>query len=190
MLILYLSILSTESEKNEFESLYLKYGDGLLRYAYGKVRDPHHAEDIAHDTWLFVAEHFEKLQGLDEISLKNYIFKIVHHKCVDLFRKQKTTAALSEAIASKITEHATADEEEILFSICQKETANTIVSCIKQLDACYRDVLNLYYFNENTTREIAEILKLKDGTVRQRLSRGRQKLIDLLEKYKLEYEIK
>lgn len=44
----------------------------------------------------------------------------------------------------------------------------------------YRVPLYLYYFQELSTREIARALSLRDGTVRMRLSRGREQLRDIL----------
>ena len=179
MLSVYLSILETQEDKNSFEGLYLKYGNDILRFVMSKLRHQHNAEDVAHDTWLYVADHFEKLRCLDEDCLKSYLFKIAYHKCMDLFRRQKAEIDFSE---EQSDDAVIADENEILLACCKREEVETIVSCIEQLDESYRDVLNLYYLYEHNTTEIAEILHLRDGTVRQRLSRGRRKLIALLEK--------
>ena len=49
-------------------------------------------------------------------------------------------------------------------------------------DEKYRDVLSLYYLNELTVSEIADLLSRKEGTVKQQLARGRHKLINMIEK--------
>ena len=48
------------------------------------------------------------------------------------------------------------------------------------LDEAYRLPLYLFYFQELSTQEIAKALSIRPGTVRMRLSRGREQLRDAL----------
>ena len=43
-----------------------------------------------------------------------------------------------------------------------------------------RTVIYLYYFEEMSVREIARLLRMREGTVRMQLTRGRDKLRELL----------
>ena len=45
----------------------------------------------------------------------------------------------------------------------------------------FQEVLILYYYDEFSTKEIAKILDIPQGTVKSRLARGRKQLKDLLE---------
>lgn len=49
---------------------------------------------------------------------------------------------------------------------------------LKGLDEKYRTILILYYMEELQVKEIAEILDMKENTVKSRLMRGRQKLLE------------
>lgn len=49
---------------------------------------------------------------------------------------------------------------------------------LKGLDEKYRVILVLYYMEELQVKEIAEILDMKENTVKSRLMRGRQKLLE------------
>ncbi|WP_339185691.1 sigma-70 family RNA polymerase sigma factor [Brevibacillus sp. FSL K6-6036] len=55
-----------------------------------------------------------------------------------------------------------------------------LVQNVMGLPTKYREVIVLYYFEEMRTPDIAELLGLKDSTVRVRLSRGLEKLRQLL----------
>jgi len=59
---------------------------------------------------------------------------------------------------------------------------------VMDLPLKYRTVLALYYFEEFTTPEIASILKIRENTVRARLSRGRKMLKDVLLREEFIYE--
>lgn len=190
MLTFYLSILVNETDKLNFEMLYRSYSDSVLKYANSRLHNQQNAEDLAHDTWLWVAENFERFYTLDENSIRNYIMKIIANKCNMLFRNQKREIDLFDALTMETSVQEWTDDNEMLLSFCEKEDVQVIVSCIKCLDARYRDVLNLFYLNQSTAKEIAEVLHLKDSTVRQRLVRGRRLLITALQEKGLNYEFK
>ena len=188
MLALYLSMLSNETERLDFEKLYQKYNDSVLKYAKSKLRIQENAEDVAQDTWFWIAEHFERFYSLDDGSVGNYIMKIVSNRCNDAFRKQKRDRAVFSDEISVLSIQDDLDKEDVFLAFCEKEDINTIISCIKSLEPRYRDVLNMYYLCESNPKEIAKILQLKYSTVRQRLARGRRMLQDLLQERGVSYE--
>ena len=51
---------------------------------------------------------------------------------------------------------------------------------LAQLEETYRLPIYLFYFQELSTRKIAQILSIRPGAVRMRLSRGREQLRGLL----------
>ena len=64
------------------------------------------------------------------------------------------------------------DKDSIEENIVFNETLNS-------LDESYKTVIVLYYVSGFNTREISEILKEKEGTIKSRLSRARQKLKEI-----------
>ena len=57
----------------------------------------------------------------------------------------------------------------------------TLVKMIGDIDEVYRGPLTLFYLQEHSYQEIAEILKIPIGTVMSRLSRGKAQLRRRLE---------
>lgn len=57
---------------------------------------------------------------------------------------------------------------------------NALWAALQELEEGYRLPIYLYYFEELSTQDIARALALRPGTVRMRLSRGREKLRELL----------
>ncbi len=188
MLSLYLSVLVNETDKLDFENLYRKYGNPVLKYAKSLVHHQQNAEDLAHNAWLYIAEHFHEFNFVNEDSFKNYIMTVVRYRSASLFRRQTKEMELFEDIGDNSIDNLMDKCEEILFACCEKEDCQTVIASIKQLEPCYRDVLNLFYLKESSPKEIAEMLCLKDSTVRQRLARGRKKLIAILQEEGVNYE--
>ena len=62
----------------------------------------------------------------------------------------------------------------------EREDLSFVWEAVKALPPNYRDVIHLFYCEGYSTAQIAEILDRKETTVRSSLSRGRQKLRDIL----------
>ncbi|MBQ8496502.1 MAG: sigma-70 family RNA polymerase sigma factor [Clostridia bacterium] len=180
MLMLYLSVIDIESDKLDFEKFYRLYKDDVFGYALSLLKNREDAEDASQNTWLWFAKNLKVFRSKDENSIRIYLMRVVKSRSIDIYRKNKR----EEKILAKEDENAyTVSErnvDELLCEICGNEELSSIVACIKALDEKYRDVLNLYYLNRNTTGEIAKILDIKESTARQRLTRGRKLLIGYL----------
>ena len=80
-----------------------------------------------------------------------------------------------------------ATEENMETKIIKKIEGESILKKVMSLPEQYKDVILLYYYEEFSTVEIADILKIPEGTVRSRLYRGRQMLKNILEDGKSGY---
>lgn len=103
---------------------------------------------------------------------KTWLIKILINKCNDIILKNKKVIYVEDYYESieneDLLEAKVSIEENIVFN----ETLNS-------LDESYKTVIVLYYVSGFNTREISEILKEKEGTIKSRLSRGRQKLKEI-----------
>lgn len=74
----------------------------------------------------------------------------------------------------KITGRTTAitPEKEMLEKTVKKE----LVEALFTLSVAYREVLILYYFEEMSTVEIAQLVHCPEATIRTRLQRARKQL--------------
>ncbi|MBS2967528.1 sigma-70 family RNA polymerase sigma factor [Metabacillus sp. KIGAM252] len=70
----------------------------------------------------------------------------------------------------------------------QKEQATAIRQILEKLPVKYREVIIMMYYQDLTTKEIAEVLKIPEASVRTRLRRAKDKLTPLLQKEALGYE--
>lgn len=69
------------------------------------------------------------------------------------------------------------EEQQFVF---ENHRETDVFLAIKQMSPKLRTVIHLYYFEEMSVKEISRLLHMREGTVRMQLTRGRDKLRDLL----------
>lgn len=146
------------------------YGNSILRYAYSYLHNISDAEEVLQDTlfqFLKTAPVFENRQ---------------HEKAWLL----RVAANLSK---NRIEYNALRRTDELNDELIaeQKEDLSFVWAAVKSLPIKYREVIHLFYYEGYSTKQIAEILKMNETTVRSHLHRGRSKLKELLkEEYDFE----
>lgn len=159
-----------DGDKAAFDALYEKYKNILLRMAYlvsGQMSD---AEDIVQETFVKCYLHIGELKK-DE-GFKAWLFQILYRTAYRQLKKRKREI-LSEDM--NIQTDAT-DGTTSLDRIIKTETERQVSSAVGTLDFKHRTVVIMYYYNDMSTKEIAEVLGCTDGTVKSRLFTARKKL--------------
>ena len=154
------------SEK-AFEEVVSAYYEPLYRFALGLSRSEADAADLTQRAF----ERFgEKSGSVRETSkAKTWLFTTLYRD----FLQQKRRAArfpdaeLDESIDAKIFELPRADVVT---------DANAAVAALRALEEPFRSALVLFYLQDHSYREIAEILDVPIGTVMSRISRGKEML--------------
>lgn len=168
--------MHSEKNKEKLRLLYGKYKNRMYITACKVLSDPQRAEDAVHDAFIAVSKHLDKIDDIESVKTGAYMVKAARSRALNILRMglpEKETA-LDEAQAQA--------DESLLDEICRKESYNQIVSAILSLEERYRDVLTLYYLNDLSLAEIAELQGVKENAVKQQLFRGRRKLIDTIKK--------
>lgn len=155
-----------------------EYGEYCLRMAYLYTKDWALAEEVVQDVFL---AYYKQQSFQQQSSLKTYLTKIVMYKSKNALRfkwakKRQPLYITPESIAS--SEH----------TYLQKEQQQTLTNALLQLPLKYREPLVLYYYQQFTTKEIAEMLAVNENTVKTRMKRGREKLKPMLHEEVLLYD--
>ena len=180
MLTFYLTMLDNEADKADFEEIYNNYANDIYRRAYNILHSEEDAEDAMQDTWQYVYEHISFFHNMENGRKKAYIIGIAKNKALIILQKKRKEAMMLCDI-DEVSEIGIIDDSE-LYNICDSCNEAVIKECIEMLGEIYRDVLLYYYFHDYTLKEIANLMNLKETTVGSRLTRGREKLCQLLVK--------
>jgi len=138
----------------------------MLRLAMSILRHPQNAEDAVSAAILQAYRRAETLQN--EAAFKPWIMRITANCCYDLLRRIKR---------EKQYQQEWADMEPLL--VYTRE--DSLYELISRLPEEMAQVLTLYYYENFSTTEIAQVLRISGVAVRVRLTRGRKRLRCMLE---------
>ncbi|MBZ5684505.1 MAG: sigma-70 family RNA polymerase sigma factor [Acidobacteriia bacterium] len=158
---------------------------------YRIVNDPADAADTTQDVFLKVFRGMKHFHG--ESSLKTWIYRIALHEAANRRRwwfrhKAKETSIEPEteangvsdsAIQVALTDHADSPFE----SVAHHEVQRRVDEELRKVPEPYRTTLILRDLEEMSYEEIAEVLEVSLGTVKSRLTRGRDALRQRLAPY-------
>lgn len=125
-----------------------------------------------------------------EYAFSTWLFRIATNNCIDFIRRQKMqtmsmdddSETHSGYIASEVRNmiSSTNSPEQEMISEQQKKYIRSIVSKLKP---SYRTLVEMRYFEEMTYDEIAQSLRIPLGSVKARLFRARNLLMEIVKKY-------
>lgn len=156
------------------ERLIEDYGQDVYKLAYLYVKDQQLAEDVFQEVFYKVMKNYHKFEHLS--SEKTWLIRITINTCKDLLR----TSWLR-----RVTTFGTWEEQdnryEKPYDIVASESHTELYELILKLPSKYKEVILLFYYEDFTYEEMAEILNIPKGTVQSRLARGREKLKKMME---------
>ena len=155
-----------EQESN-FDFLYELYADKLYRIALSNVQSEHDASDVVHD--VFVKYLNTKPEFKDANHQEGWFVKVTVNACRDFLRKK---AYRPHTPLEEVHNVGAEDENE-----------HDIIFYLSQLPSKYREVITLHYLEDYSVEETAKLLGLSASGVKMRLSRGREKLKNIMEGY-------
>lgn len=163
-----------------FGVLVERYEAKMSRYAKKFISN---SEDIADLVQTVFVKAYVNIQGFNvKRKFSSWLYRIAHNEFVNALKK-KSRRPLSLFDFDTLFPHLPA-KETADFKTNEREIKEMLNRCLNELHPKYREALVLYYFEQMSYREIAEILRIPVSTVGVRLSRGKiilKKIFD--EKY-------
>lgn len=159
---------------------------------YRVVSDPSDAADTTQEVFLKVFRGMKRFNG--ESTLKTWIYRIALHEAANRRRwwfrhkAQETSIEPAESEdAVKVDEamrNALTDPHGSPFeNVAQREVRQRVDFELRRVPEPYRTTLILRDLEDMSYEEIAEVLQISLGTVKSRLTRGRQALKERLAPY-------
>jgi RNA polymerase sigma-70 factor (ECF subfamily) len=167
-----------------FEALISDNTRFVYNIALKMLKNKEDAEDISQEALIKVYKNIDSFNM--ESSFRTWMYRIVVNTCLDHMRKNKVTVlSIDKPIITEHNEFQVEIEDnsfspEELFE--RKENQKLIIHALNQLDDSFKTAIILRDINDFSYEEIAEILTCNLGTVKSRISRGRQKLREIIEK--------
>lgn len=175
---------SQKGDINSFEELIKEYKKIAYNIALKMLKNKEDAEDVSQEALIKVYKSINRF-NMDS-SFKTWMYRIVVNTCLDHVRKSKENPiSIDQPIRSghdefyMDVEDNSPTPQEILET---KLTQKMVMDAVNELEEDFKSIIILRDINDLSYEEISEILECNIGTVKSRISRGRQKLKEILEK--------
>lgn len=149
----------------ELAELIISCKAGMYRVAYSIVGNDADAQDAVGDTIVRAYENLHKLRKKE--SAKSWLMQILVNSSKNIVKKKSKWTLLDNEMEELEDHHAF--QSDLMWPL------------VMELSEEFRMVVALYYYEQFSVHEISRLLKISEGTVKSRLSRGREKLSKLLE---------
>lgn len=181
MLVLYMSLIDEEKDKEKFEKLYLAYKRQMILVGVAIVLSESDAEDIVHEVFLNIAtRHMDTINRIsNETDLRNYLLKATKNTALNWRKKKQRLVYPGENVDIESPVFDLSDDKFIDY-LCQKIEYDCVIGAIQSLEPRYRDVLYHHFVMEVSVPELAKYLNQSVSATKKQLVRGKKKLLLLL----------
>ena len=177
MLTFYLSLLETEEQKNSFSEMYTQNKEIMYFVAYKILKDTTSSEDAVHQSFLKIIESWDNIFA-ESCPQKTSLCVITCKRvCFDILKKNKSQKyqSLEDTAEGELSSFC-----DIVDEALGNLNVEFIINKISGLPEIYRDILQLHLSNDLSAKQISKILNIPYETVKKRIQRGRQILIEAL----------
>jgi RNA polymerase sigma factor (sigma-70 family) len=153
-------------------------GNELTRRYYPNVRRffdvkvPHFAEDLTQRTFLACLEHLDAFRG--DSTFKTYLFGIARFQLLRHLRSQQADEKFSRVMQFGGPQPKTS----LSMVVAKRQEQHLLLLAYARLPTEQQIAVELFYWEDMRTSEIATVLEIPVSTVTTRLSRARAALRD------------
>lgn len=161
-----------DGDVQSFEEIVRNYNVMVYTLAYRVLKNHEEAEELAQDVFLKVYQSLDSFNMKSKIS--TWIYRITYNSSINKYKSQKRkidTIGIDDSVEFSISSSPDAHHD-----ISLKEKRKIINDSILKLPETDKIIVTLYYYEELSVKEIAEIVGISVNNVKIKLHRSRQKL--------------
>jgi RNA polymerase sigma-70 factor (ECF subfamily) len=140
----------------------------LFRFALSLTKNPSDAGDLTQQTFFIWAKQGHALR--QEGKAKSWLFTTLYREFLRGRRRAERVTALEDL--GPVEADPPAPEVDVVTGM----DAGLVVEALQEVEEVYRVPLTLFYLQDLSYKEIAEMIEAPIGTVMSRLSRGKAQL--------------
>jgi RNA polymerase sigma factor (sigma-70 family) len=161
-----LAIRCQLGERDAFDALVARWHEPVWMYARRVAGSADAADDLVQDVWIRVLRGLPRLK--DPARLRAWIFGIARRVLMDRFRQQYSSPLIADVDIANL---GAPDAGDTLA-----DDLADMLDRLADLPVVERDVLALFYLQELSMNEMADVLAVPVGTIKSRLHRARRML--------------
>lgn len=165
---------AVKGDQDSYTELIRMKGKNILYIAIHLMGNRSDGEDAAQDAVILLRESIKDLRN--PASFEVWMYRLVYNVCMGAKRKMKNASQNIELDPAEV--QATEDRTEFLPEefVVDEEKRHQLLAAVDQLPENYRMCVMLYYYEDMSYAEVAEVMDIKVQDVANNLSRAKKKL--------------
>jgi RNA polymerase sigma-70 factor (ECF subfamily) len=164
-----------EGDNSAWEVIINRFSRRIFNLSYRFTGRKEEAEDLTQEIFIRIYQNLGSFRS-DSGSLQHWILRVARNLVIDFYRQQKP---FQNAIGSEEMETMNLQDHKTptpFRRAQQAEASKFLKDGLSTLDPELKDAIVLRYVRGLAYREIASILAVPEGTIKSRISRGRNQL--------------
>ena len=151
------------ADRLDFQVLVDRYYVALYRFALSLTRKESDARDLTQQTFWLWARKGHQLH--DPAKVKSWLFTTLHREFLQGQRR-------STRFPHQELEEVPDEIPNVPSTMVNDLDGNIILECLGRIDPLFKAPVALFYLEEHSYQEIADVLGIPLGTVKSRIARG------------------
>ena len=159
-----------------FASLFDRYGKQVYAWVCRVIQNREDAEELTEDVFVKAFQHLESFRG--ESDFLTWLYRIAYNLSISAVRKKKVEyLAIEDSQLSNVSEEMIQDQ---LGQADSSERLDLLDWALEQLPPDDRALILLFYKEDKSIEELAQIMGLSIANIKVKLHRTRKKLYILM----------
>ena len=155
-----------------------RYGGEVFALVVRVVAVAENAEEVYQDVFVKVFRNIRQFDA-DRSSLRTWILRIAYNEAISFLRRKRLPVVYFEDRGHEADKLSDAEVDETLGNV-STETVQLIRAALKHLPPEERALITMFYYEERSLKEIADITGAIPATIASRLCRTRKKLCRII----------
>ena len=185
-----LVIAAQKGDGSATNELFNAFYNDLYYFALKTIKDDDLALDITQEAFVEIINTLGNLK--EPAAFVTWAKQITYHQCTRYFKKKKDVIVDEDEEGNTVFD--TLKEENVEFipdeALDKSDFQKTILGILDELSEEQRSAVMMYYFDEMSVGQIAEIQGVSTGTVKSRLNYARKAIKESVEDYEKKNGIK
>ena len=174
-----------EGSEQAYEILIERYHQPVYSLVYRLLDDPSEASDVVQEVFLKVFRKIRAFRG--NSTLKTWIYRIAvneaynHHRWCSRHHRHAVTLDVEDSSGQAYGDHLAYSGSSPFELAANHETRVMVEAALEKLNPKFRAAVVLRDIEDLSYEDIASVLDISLGTVKSRITRGREALREILE---------
>ncbi len=184
-------VISAQGGDSEAMSrLFNDYYNDLYYFALKTVKDSDLAFDVTQEAFIDIINNLHTLK--EPAAFVSWAKRITYHQCTRYFKKKKDVLVDEDEDGNTIFDNLREENAEFIpdEALEKTEFKKTVMAIVDELSEEQRAAVMMFYFDEMSVGQIAEMQGVSEGTVKSRLNYGRKAIKKSVEDYEKKHNVK